>query len=190
MPDKSSSAPSDALFARSGLRIIRAMQPSAAHGKTCECVAEQASAHPPARPLLARECVSPIQEGGAYATPRHFAALPRPGSPPSLWRTRGGRPRARRHPLSFWRVHAAANVVAGCVPRAAVSSRRGTGLRDCPCFVKATLATRSWSSFKGVVGVRSNPASAGASVFVEPPTAIRLSVRLRLATHHRLGRQC
>jgi hypothetical protein len=41
MPDKSSSAASDAGLARFGLRIVRAMQPSAARGKTAECVALQ-----------------------------------------------------------------------------------------------------------------------------------------------------
>jgi hypothetical protein len=40
MPYKSSSAASDVSLARFGLRIIRAMQPSAALGKTAECVAK------------------------------------------------------------------------------------------------------------------------------------------------------
>ena len=43
MPCKSSSAASDGDLARFGLRIIRAMQPSAARGETAECVAERSS---------------------------------------------------------------------------------------------------------------------------------------------------
>ena len=41
MTYKSSSAASDVSLAPFGLRIIRAMQPSAARGKTAECTAEQ-----------------------------------------------------------------------------------------------------------------------------------------------------
>jgi hypothetical protein len=41
MPYKSSSAASDASLARFGLRIIRAMEPSAVRGKTADCVANQ-----------------------------------------------------------------------------------------------------------------------------------------------------
>ena len=41
MPRESISAASDVSVARFGLRIIRAMQPSAARGETAECVAEQ-----------------------------------------------------------------------------------------------------------------------------------------------------
>jgi hypothetical protein len=41
VPIESSSAASDVSLARFGLRIIRAMQPSAARGKTAECVAKR-----------------------------------------------------------------------------------------------------------------------------------------------------
>jgi hypothetical protein len=44
MPYESSSAASDVSLAAFGLRIIPAMQPSAARGKTAECVAKRASA--------------------------------------------------------------------------------------------------------------------------------------------------
>jgi hypothetical protein len=47
MPYESSSAASDVSLAEFGLRIIPAMQPSAARGKTAECVAK----HSPALPL-------------------------------------------------------------------------------------------------------------------------------------------
>ena len=43
MPYQSSSAASDVRLARFGLRIIRAMQPSAARCKTAECVASRSS---------------------------------------------------------------------------------------------------------------------------------------------------
>ena len=43
MPCKSSSAESDLSLAPFGLRIIRAMQPSAAPGETTECVALRSS---------------------------------------------------------------------------------------------------------------------------------------------------
>jgi hypothetical protein len=48
MPYKSNSAASDVSLARFDLRIIRAMQPSAAGDKTAECVANQSSATGPA----------------------------------------------------------------------------------------------------------------------------------------------
>jgi hypothetical protein len=41
MPYESSSAASDVSLARLYLRIIRAMQPSAARGETAECVAKR-----------------------------------------------------------------------------------------------------------------------------------------------------
>ena len=54
MPIKAAVWQSD-VSAQFGLRILCAVQPCATHGKASECVAEQASAHSPARPLLARE---------------------------------------------------------------------------------------------------------------------------------------
>jgi hypothetical protein len=48
MPYESSSAASDVSLAPFGLRIIRAMQPSAARGKTAECVAKQSREESPA----------------------------------------------------------------------------------------------------------------------------------------------
>jgi hypothetical protein len=43
MPYKSNSAASDVSLARFGLRILRAMQSSAARGRTAECVALRSS---------------------------------------------------------------------------------------------------------------------------------------------------
>ena len=56
MPYKSSSAASDLSLDRFGLRIIRAMQPSDARGKTAECVANHASRVRPADACF-RDCV-------------------------------------------------------------------------------------------------------------------------------------
>ena len=54
MPYESISASSDVSLALFGLRIIRAIQPSAARGRIAECVAKQSRGAGAGRPLLRR----------------------------------------------------------------------------------------------------------------------------------------
>jgi hypothetical protein len=66
MPYKSSSPVSDVSVARFGLRIIRAMQSSAARGKTAECVAK----HKPASTFLGERSDRQLSAGASRRTGR------------------------------------------------------------------------------------------------------------------------